>query len=240
MLRASLDEADRGAGLVVMLAGEAGIGKTRTCEELSLIADARGFRVVRGRAYEAEGTPPFWPWIQALREHVAEGLSKDIEALMGLRREASSRYDPETARFRLFDRIARLLRDTTAKEPLLVVLEDLHWADKASLLLLESPRADERCDHRTVSRHGSIARSYGPFARSVESSDTLFRRSPALLPKRALSLRACVDMLRLRPGTSGTRSAWGPPESRGPPRRGTRHRGNSRHATSCPPCGVLS
>ena len=64
-----LHGAQRGEGAVVMLAGEPGIGKTRLCEELTLLARGRGVTVVWGRCYEGEWAPPFGPWVEALREY---------------------------------------------------------------------------------------------------------------------------------------------------------------------------
>src|SRR5262245_24288816 len=67
LLRAQLDEACAGRGGVVLLAGEPGIGKTRTAEHLAAHACARGARVFWGRCYEGDGAPAFWPWTQLLR-----------------------------------------------------------------------------------------------------------------------------------------------------------------------------
>ncbi len=55
----------------MLLAGEPGIGKTRTAEELARVARERGAQVLVGRCFEGEGAPAFWPWVQVLRELVA-------------------------------------------------------------------------------------------------------------------------------------------------------------------------
>ena len=75
-LRAAFDEVRAGRGRLVLLAGEPGIGKTRTCEQLASIVRQQGGRVLWGRCYEDEGAPAFWPWLQVLRaalKHVGEG-----------------------------------------------------------------------------------------------------------------------------------------------------------------------
>jgi predicted ATPase len=64
LLRAALEDACAGQGNVVLLAGEPGIGKTRTAEELGLQAAQRGAQVLWGRCYEGSGAPAFWPWVQ--------------------------------------------------------------------------------------------------------------------------------------------------------------------------------
>ena len=69
-LTAALDEALSGQGRIVMLAGEPGIGKTRTAQELTALAEKNGAQVLWGRCYEEEETPPYWPWVQAIRAYL--------------------------------------------------------------------------------------------------------------------------------------------------------------------------
>ena len=66
-LRAALEAALAGQGRLVLLAGEPGIGKTRTAHELAAHARQRGARVLVGHCYESKGAPPFWPWVQMVR-----------------------------------------------------------------------------------------------------------------------------------------------------------------------------
>ena len=127
-LRAGLDEAAEGRGSLFLLSGEPGIGKTRLVQELSKDAGRRGWQVAAGRCWEEGGAPVYWPWIQAVRS-----LGGNFERLAG---GAGESVDPETVRFRLFDAVAQFLADTARRRPLLVVLEDLHAADAASLLML--------------------------------------------------------------------------------------------------------
>jgi DNA-binding CsgD family transcriptional regulator len=155
VLTARLQAAIDGRGSVALIAGEPGIGKTRLAEELAGLAEQRGVRVVWGRCYEGEGAPSFWPWLQALRaclrdderaplrEQVGDDaiarLAPILPELGGAaeRTPAAQDLPPDQARFQLFLAIGALLRTLSAREPLLIVIEDLHWADVASLLLLE-------------------------------------------------------------------------------------------------------
>jgi len=153
-LRAALEESLSGNGRILMLVGEPGIGKTRTSEELCTYAKMRGAQVLWGRCYEGEGAPAYWPWVQIIRSYVhdrdpkelasemgtgaadiAEVVSEVRERLPGL--PASIQLEPEEARFRLFDSISAFITNASRSKPLVVVLDDLHWADKPSLLLLE-------------------------------------------------------------------------------------------------------
>ena len=151
-LGGALDSALGGQGKLVLVAGEAGIGKTRLAEELGAEARSREARVTWGRC--REGTAPaYWPWRQALRayaagrppEEVAAELGREVAELGQLLPELASlegaprpatELDPEMARFRLFDAMTSCLRSAAADRGLVVVLDDLHWADRASLLLL--------------------------------------------------------------------------------------------------------
>ena len=154
-LKAALEDALSGRGRLVTLVGEPGIGKTRTAVELATYAGLRGAQVLWGRCYEEQGVPPYWPWVQAIRSYVrerepeqlrsemgagaadiAEIVSDVRERLPGL--QASPALDsPEAARFRLFDSITTFLKAAGRKRPVVLVLDDLHWADTPSLLLLQ-------------------------------------------------------------------------------------------------------
>src|SRR5207248_6394851 len=120
-LLAGLEDALAGRGRLLMLVGEPGIGKTRTAQELLTYARLRGARVLAGRAYESEGAPAYWPWVQMARAYmhdrgaheaveemgagaadIAPILSEIRDMIPGL--EAPPRGDAdEDARFRMFD-----------------------------------------------------------------------------------------------------------------------------------------
>ncbi len=153
-LRAALDDALTGHGRMVMLAGEPGIGKTRTAQELAALAEQRGAQVLWGRCYEEDGAPPYWPWVQPLRAYIQQAGAEQLTAEMGTGAaviaenvaeirgklpclEIPPALEPEAARFRLFDSITTFLKNVAERQPLMLVLDDLQWADRSSLLLLE-------------------------------------------------------------------------------------------------------
>lgn len=148
-LKQILARSAHGAGQLVLLAGEAGMGKSRLCEELATLAAEDERLVLWGRCWESGGAPAFWPWRQVLRSLAralgsAEPWAHDavLSAFMGgssLRPAGSelAGLDPEQARFALLEAIAQTLCDAARTTPLLIVLEDLHVADSASTWLLE-------------------------------------------------------------------------------------------------------
>ena len=152
-LAAHVEAARDGDGCVVLVAGDPGIGKTRLVEETT--AGLPRTRVLWGRCHETEGAPAFWPWMQVLRAYVNAAPADVLRAQVGsvgaevarivpaLRARCpdvgdldAARDDPEAVRFRLFDAVATFLRAVARDELLVLVLDDLHWADSESLLLL--------------------------------------------------------------------------------------------------------
>ncbi len=154
-LTAALEDARSDRGRLVMLVGEPGIGKTRTAQELAAYAETQGVRVLWGRCHEYQGAPPYWPWIQAIRAYARERDPEQLLAEMGSGAAYISQIapdiqqqqpqvsppatteDPEQARFRLFDSVASFFKNASRQQTLVIVLDNLHWADKSSLLLLE-------------------------------------------------------------------------------------------------------
>ncbi|HZQ86634.1 MAG TPA: AAA family ATPase [Acidimicrobiales bacterium] len=144
------EAAMRGRGQVVLIAGEAGIGKTALAEDMVDHCRRRGALVCWGTCWDGEGAPAYWPWVQVLR-----ALLDDPEAATVLRQlgptttdlaillpelagdhAPPSASDADEARFRVFDAVSTLLSRASASRPLTVVLDDLHWADAPSLHLL--------------------------------------------------------------------------------------------------------
>ena len=142
----ALAELEQGRPVALELAGEPGIGKTRLLAELASRADARGWLVLAGSASELEDELPFWVFVDALDEYV-HGLeprqldSMDDDARAELAHVLPSMGDaaplpPE--RYRTHRAIRQLLEALARARPLVLVLDDLHWADQASIELLGS------------------------------------------------------------------------------------------------------
>ena len=177
VLDACLEAALAGDPRLMVCRGEPGIGKTRLAEELVTAATAKGVPAVWGRGVEADGAPPYWPWRQLLR---ATAEIVDVSALAQTYRltpdigrlapdlfpTAEPSVDTGSAedRFKQFDAVGRLLRHVAARTPLVIILDDVHWADRPSLLLLRHVArtlTDERLlfvvNHRdTEQTHSSI------------------------------------------------------------------------------------
>src|SRR5438876_5447798 len=158
-----LHRACAGEGALVMVVGEPGIGKTRTAEELAELARRDGARVLPGRCYEGEWAPPYGPFVEAIEAYAravtAEELRADLgygapplarlipslrERLPGIAEPAPLPADEE--RFRLLDAVSQLLIAASERAPILLVLDDLHWADRDTIAML-------RHVARAVARH---------------------------------------------------------------------------------------
>ncbi len=142
-----------GRGRVVLVSGEPGIGKTRLVEEMLTRADTASANIAWGATYEGDGAPAFWPWVQVLESLAAtdpDGLSaalagggseltQVVPSLKELVGEIDPPWalDPAAARFQLFEAVSGVLTRLAARHPLVVVLDDLHWADAGSLQLAE-------------------------------------------------------------------------------------------------------
>ncbi len=138
---AALDES-RAAPRIVLVEGEPGIGKTRLLEELGAEATARGMTVLWGRAFEGGAAPAFWPWLPPLRALVAEPpagleIGPELRALASSTgANGSAGTGSDRTRYLLFDAVTALVRSAAAERPVVVVLDDIQWADLASLELL--------------------------------------------------------------------------------------------------------
>jgi len=143
--------AQQGQPQAVLLVGEAGIGKTRLASEFGAWAAARGAEVLRGHAFELGGRLPYQPLVEALRERLeAENAPEDLledlwlAELSRLLPELRLRYpdlpaptqDELSGKLRLFEAVERLLSALAQRAPVVLLLDDLHWIDGASLDLL--------------------------------------------------------------------------------------------------------
>ena len=131
MLRTALADASRGHGSLVLVAGDPGIGKTALVSQLAAERPSLVSVTAWGRAVDGLGSPGYWPWTQVLRQL---GILAGGQHLGDATGEAGG---PADDRFRLFEQVATALEDVSREGGLLVVLDDLHWADADSLALLE-------------------------------------------------------------------------------------------------------
>jgi len=141
LLGRRLIDARAGSGRVVLISGPAGIGKTRLVEEF--VAASGGMRTGWGNAVADAGAPALWPWIRALRglpgphAALASLVAGDTQAAYG------SADDAAATTFAADTRVVDALADEAdAGAGLLLVLDDLHWADRATLRLLERAGSD--------------------------------------------------------------------------------------------------
>jgi hypothetical protein len=153
-LDGALGDAIAGRGGLVVVTGEPGIGKTALARVFVERAAARGASSAWGTCWDGGGAPALWPWVQVVRtlarhEDAATlraGLGDAAPWIAGLLPELTGTLGPpagpsdlnaDQARFRLFDALASLLATVAARRPLVVVLDDMHWADASSVLALE-------------------------------------------------------------------------------------------------------
>jgi DNA-binding SARP family transcriptional activator len=137
----AVDRAFGGAGSVWFVHGEAGIGKTSLATEVVRHAAERGAITAVATSWDHGGAPPFWPWARLLRSIVAtHGRQLDPSTTAEATRLAAavrgSEPLAETDRLELFDEVVTTLRLIAAERPVVLLLDDLHAADLATLLLL--------------------------------------------------------------------------------------------------------
>ncbi len=154
-LRRAVDEALAGRGGLALVAGEAGVGKTRLVAEIGGEAEARGMRVLTGHCVEMDSAPPYLPYVEmieqaissprsplALREALGDVAPEIARIAPALRRHYPDiappvELPPELARRYLWNSFREFVTRGAQTQPLLLVLEDLHWADDSTLLLTE-------------------------------------------------------------------------------------------------------
>ena len=136
VLRRAVDDAVAGRGGVVLVDGEPGVGKTSLAEEL--MRRVGGVTVAWGRCAEEPGAPPFWPWSRVLAAlgEAAPTAGGDPAGADVAGADGPPVADVEAVRFRQCRAVLDALLRRAAGGPLLIVLDDLHWADAGSLRLL--------------------------------------------------------------------------------------------------------
>ena len=144
ILRGATDRLLGGHGGLVLVTGEPGIGKTALVAEAAEEARRRGVLVASGTCWDGEGAPGYWPWVQVVRglERASPEIWRTVRPIAGdglayLLGESTGAAPADDAAFQLSDAITRLVTETARVQPVLVVLDDLHWADAASIRLLD-------------------------------------------------------------------------------------------------------
>ena len=197
-LEDALLEARRGTGRLVVLAGEAGIGKTRLASELIRQARRLGSAVLTGACSEAELSLPYLPFVEAIGNYLAtEDIDALAERLGPTRAELSQLFPqfgargPETpsdagqAKLRLFEAIVSLLAIPAADRTMLLVIEDVHWADDSSRELLD------HLARRLVGMRALVLVTY--------RSDEMHRRHPFVPTVRAWRRSGLAEVIELEP-----------------------------------------
>ncbi len=200
-LQQKLTDAIDARGGVAMISGEPGIGKTRCAEEFARSAEDQGALVLWGRCYEQPGAPPYWPWVQILRNYAEASSDDELRMVVGRSSEVIAPLVPEIGdrigvngnggaaadltdnRFRLFDAISRILARAAGAVPLVLILDDVHWADGSSLALFEF------LAHEIVRQRCLVVCTY----RDVDVT----RKSPLLATLGELTRSGAAERIRL-------------------------------------------
>ncbi len=184
LLLEGLEDAAQGRTRMLLIGGEPGIGKTRLATEFAERAREQSARVVWGRCREEGGGPPFWPWTQIVRSLLAgpdpdallasigssaTHLAQIVPSLLERFGAPPTSSESAHARFYLFDAVTQLVRQAARTEPVVMILDDLHWADRDSLQLLRFFAQDPTESHLlTVALFREVeARTSPPVAETI-------------------------------------------------------------------------
>ena len=151
-IRAAFGDSLIGDTRLVLVSGEAGIGKTALLTEAAREAAHEGAATAWGTCWDADRAPGYWPWAQVVRQMLDQAEGEPLEAMSEEDRADLARLLPEAcgsgpvpldeldsgrAQFRFFDAVARWLERSARRRPAVLILDDLQWADESSLALLE-------------------------------------------------------------------------------------------------------
>ncbi|MEZ4505663.1 MAG: AAA family ATPase [Thermomicrobiales bacterium] len=133
LLSDALQAASNGTGRLILLSGEAGIGKTSLARDLAIEAEATGIQFETGHCFDVSSAPPYGPWLEVFRRHRSDTSWPDPPAAF-----RNGELGPVPDQAALFAEVRSFFEDLAASLPLFLLLEDLHWADPASVELLRS------------------------------------------------------------------------------------------------------
>ena len=212
-LRALMERAVRGSGALVMIGGEAGVGKTRLTQEVAHEAEQRGLAIAVGHCYGLKGDLPYMPWVEVLDTMARRVPAGQLESLVGEDASSLTQVAPELGRmlpavpspveiaadqqrWYLFNAVRSFVASVAVDRPQLLVLEDLHWADDSTMSLLE--HMVEHIDEVPALIVGTYRDSPAEIQpRLAETLAHLVRqRSTELLTLNALSEAEVADLLR--------------------------------------------
>lgn len=133
-LRALLDDIRDGKGRLVLIAGDSGIGKTSLVESLASEAQALGAIILGGHCYDLDTAAPYEPWIDLLRSYRPTGAMPALPDGLG----NAELLETLSGKDALYEQVAGFLEALSMHRPAVVILEDMHWSDQASLELLRA------------------------------------------------------------------------------------------------------
>ena len=198
VIEATLDELVLGRSSVLLLTGEAGIGKSRMADEVVRRARSRGLRTAWAGAWQGDGVSPLWPWAQLLRQIVGSSEVLD-RASLAAAAPSGSDVDPgraTSARFEQFEMVAASLREGIGEVPLVAVLDDAHWADAASLQFAAFAAASLR------DRPFVLVVTYRPDELTPDALATLLHIGGTSVPLPPLRVDAVAELVSAVVGTS--------------------------------------
>jgi class 3 adenylate cyclase len=217
LLRQALTRAVAGNGGVALIVGEAGLGKTRIVDEITAEAKAAGMFVVRGHCYDMEGAMPYVPFVEAIEYGLTVTAQDMFRSAMGDAGPEIARFVPKVrvaypdlppplalptdqARHYMFESVCDFFERAAAIQPMMVVLEDLHWADESTTQLLESvARRVGRARLLVIGTYRDVDLHAGhPFMRGIEHLSRL--QTVSRITLRRLSAIEVAEMLRALSG----------------------------------------
>ena len=210
-VRELLGRAKRGEGVFLFFSGEAGVGKSRMIQEAERIAADDGFNVLKGHCSNMESPPPFQPALEQIEQSARQlgpaamrrSMGDNAAEISRLMPELKQQYDdipayptlpPEQERRYLLHGMAEFVARGAARKPLVLVYEDLHWADESTCVLLSY--VAERMKHEPVLMLGTYRDNelgQAPFGRTLQ--DLLRKRLAEELRLHRLSAAEIVELL---------------------------------------------